>query len=100
MRKVIFSNRASTRLRKLLEYLESNWSVRVKKNFIIKLDKGLNQIKKFPESSQQSEIQKGLHRLIVTKQTILYYRFDSKTIKVITMFDNRMDPKKLNKEIK
>ena len=100
MRKVIFSIRASKRLEKLLEYLESEWSVRVKKNFIIKLDQALNRVKKFSESTQESEIQKGLHRLIVTKQTTLYYRFDSKTIRIITIFDNRMDPEKLKKEFK
>jgi plasmid stabilization system protein ParE len=99
MRKVIFSKRASRRLEKLLEYLESEWSVTVKKNFIFKLDRAINQIKKFPEISKQSEIQKGLHQLIVTKHTTLFYRFDIKTIQIITIFDNRMDPKKLNQEL-
>lgn len=100
MRKVILSKRASNQLEKLLEYLESEWSITVKKNFIIKLNKAINQIQKFPESSQRSEIEKGLHRLTVTEQTTLYYRFDSKTIQIITFFDNRMDPKKLKEDIK
>lgn len=72
----------------------------VKKNFVFKLDKAINQIQIFPEISKQSEIPKGLHELIVTKQTTLYYRFDSKTIKIITMFDSRMDPEKLKDEFK
>ena len=38
--------------------------------------------------------------LVVTKQTSLFYRFDSKTIKVVTIFDNRMNPDKLKKELK
>lgn len=99
MRKVIFSKRAASKLEKLLEYLESEWSVTDKKNFIIKLDKALNQITIFPEITKKSEIQKGLHQLILTRQTTLYYRADSEAIRIITLFDNRMDPKQLKKEI-
>lgn len=99
MRKVIFSKRAASKLEKLLEYLESEWSVKDKKNFITKFDKALNQIILFPEISRKSEIKKGLHQLILTKQTTLYYRVDSEAIRIITLFDNRMDPKKLKNEI-
>ena len=99
MRKVVLSKRASIRLEKLLEFLESEWSISVKKDFIIKLDKALSLIKKFPESPKRSKISKGLHQLIVTKQTSLYYRFDSKSIQIVAIFDNRMNPEKINKEI-
>jgi hypothetical protein len=77
--------------------LNPYWSVKVKKNFIIYLDKGINHIRTFPESSQRSEIGKGIHQFIVKKQTTLYFRFDSKTIQIITIFDNRMDPENLRK---
>ncbi|MBA4410068.1 MAG: type II toxin-antitoxin system RelE/ParE family toxin [Bacteroidota bacterium] len=100
MRKVILSKRASNRLEKLLEYLESEWSYKVKKEFVDKLEKSINLIKKFPEGSQRSEIAKELHQLIVTKQTTLYYRYDSKFIRIVAIFDNRMDPKKIREEIK
>ena len=46
MRKVILSKRASHKLEKLLEYLESEWSLKVKNDFIVKLDKSLLQIQK------------------------------------------------------
>jgi len=100
MRKVIFSKRATNRLDKLLKYLESHWSLTVKNNFIIKMDKAIKQIRIFPESSQKSETEKGLHQFIVTKQTSIFYKFDSKTIQIITIFDNRMDPNKLKEEFK
>ena len=99
MRKLILSKRASIRLEKLFEYLESDWSVTAKEDFIVKLDKAINRVKKFPESSPCSEIKKGLHQLIDTKQTTLYYRFDSKTIHIVAFFDNRMNPDKLKEEI-
>jgi len=98
VRKIILSKRAAKRLEKLLDYLELEWSIKVKNDFIKKLDKSLNQIQKFPESCQQTTFVKGLHKLIVTKQTSLFYRFDSKTITIVTLFDNRMNPDRLKKE--
>jgi plasmid stabilization system protein ParE len=100
MRKVILSKRATNRLKKLLEYLESEWSLKVKKEFISKLDKSLKQIQKYPNSCQQTDFVKGLHMVVVTKQTTVFYRYDSKSINIVTIFDNRMNPKRLRKETK
>lgn len=98
MRKILLSKRASNQLEKLLEYLELEWSPKVKDNFITKLDKSLIQILKFPESCPKTDFVKGLHMFVVTKQTSLFYSFDSKTIKIVTIFDNRMNPDKLKKK--
>ena len=100
MREIILSKLAAQKLEKLLEYLESEWSSKVKNSFIEKLDLIFNQLKAFPEIGQKTPLVKGLHRLVVTKQTTIYYRFDKKQIKIATFFDTRMDPKKLRKEIK
>ena len=99
MRKVIISKRASTRLNLLFEYLEQNWSTKVKNEFIDKLDKSINLITIHPETCEESSLRKGLRKCVVTKQTTLFYKFDSKTIKIVTLFDNRMNPDELKKEI-
>ena len=99
MRRVVLSKRSSNRLGKLLEYLENEWSLKDKNNFLKKLDKSLAQIQKYPEGCIETNSVKGLRMLIVTKQTSLFYKFNSKTIFVITIFDNRMNPTKLKKEI-
>lgn len=98
MRSIILSKRASNKLNKLLEYLDTEWSKKVKIDFIKKLDKALSQIQKHPDSCQKSDAVIGLHMMIVTKQTSLFYRYDSKRITIVTLFDNRMDPSKLKKE--
>jgi len=98
MRKVILSKRASNRLEKLLDYLESEWSLKVKKDFIKKLDKSIKQVQKYPESCQQTDFVKGLHLFVVTKQASFFYRFDSKSITIVAIFDNRMDTVKIKKE--
>ena len=98
MRKIILSKRASYRLKKLLEYLELEWSLKVKNDFVNKLDKSLRRVQKFPDSCPKTDSIKGLHMLVVTKQTSIFYHFDSRTIKIVTIFDNRMNPEKLKKE--
>lgn len=97
MRRVIFSKRAANRLEALLEYLQTEWSAKVKNNFIAKLDKGLNQIQQYPDSCPKTDFVKGLHQLVITKQTSLYYCYDSKQISIVSIFDNRMNPTKRGK---
>lgn len=83
----------------MIEYLEKEWPENVKDEFINKLDKSIDQIRKYPESSEESKIKKSVRKFVVTKQTTIFYSFDSNTIKALTLFDNRMDPEKLSKEI-
>ena len=94
-KKVVFSKRARRKLEKLLVYLESEWSLKVKNEFIEKLDRCVLQISQHPESCPVSGEFPGLYKCVVTKQTTLYYRIEEKEIQVITFFDNRQDPKKL-----
>ena len=100
MRKVVLSKRAAKRLDELIEYLELEWSAKTKMEFVKKLDESIEQIQRFPNSCPQSELEKGLHMLVVSKQTSIFYRFDKEYIKIVTVFDNRMNPNKLKGEIK
>lgn len=99
-RTVKLSKTAEIKLEKLLEYLLNNWSLKVQRNFILKLEENLERIKKHPEGFPISEKQQSLHKCVVTKQTTLYYTFTSKSIYIVTIFDNRQQPGKLDKEIK
>ncbi|MEI8084683.1 MAG: type II toxin-antitoxin system RelE/ParE family toxin [Paludibacter sp.] len=100
MRRVVLSKTAANKLDILLKYLEFEWSEKVKHNFIEKLDNSTEQIRRYPLSCEKSQLKLGLHRCIVTKQTTLYYTFDTKRIYIVTLFDNRMNPKKLKEETK
>jgi plasmid stabilization system protein ParE len=100
MREIILSRTAAIKLENLLNYLEGEWSSRVKQKFIQKLDNSIHLIQNYPLSFEKSEIKIDLYRCVVTKQTTLYYKFDSKKVYIVTVFDNRMNPKKLKKETK
>lgn len=93
--KVVLSPTARRKLDTQLEYLQEEWSVKVKREFIKKLDKSIDQIATHPKSCPESHEFKGLHKCVVTKQTSLFYRIKKEEIEVITLFDNRQDPSKL-----
>ena len=99
-REVRLSKRAMKKLDSLLVYLENEWSTKVKHNFILKLDKSLKQIQKLPDSFPESEKIRGLRKCVVTKQTTVFYRYSDTSIDVITIFDNRQNPKSQKKEMK
>lgn len=98
-RKVKLSKWTERKLENLLEYLENEWSTKVKNDFVIKLDKVIAQIKVNPKAYPQSANQNEIHKCTVTKQTTIYYRYDESTIYIVTLFDNRQDPKRLEKEM-
>lgn len=97
MKKVVLTKRASFRLEELFNYLETKWSEKVKNDFVNKFENAIYQIRKYPEIAPKSNAIPGLHRYIVSKQTSIIYRIDEKSITIVTIFDNRMDPDNLNK---
>ena len=98
-RKVVISKTAERKLEKLFDYLIKEWSIKVKKDFVKKLDSSIEIIKNQPEIFPESKKGKSLRKCVVTKQTTIYYRYNSKRINIVTLFDTRQDPNKLDKEI-
>ena len=98
-RKVVISKTAQKKLDKLFEYLVEEWSVKVKRSFVEKLDSSIEIIKNQPEIFPESKKGKGLKKCVITKHTTLFYRYDSKEINIVAIFDTRQNPNKLDEEI-
>lgn len=98
-RKVDISKTAQKKLDRLIEFLEEEWSEKIKQEFVIKLDNSIRIIKSQPEAFPESNLRKGLRKCVITKQTTLYYRYNSRKIFLVTLFDTRQDPNKINREI-
>jgi len=96
-REIVFSKKAEKSLIDLLEYLELKWSVKVRDKFISKLDKSIYLIQNEPEVFPKSQINKNQYRCVLSKQTTIYYRYNSKEIRVLAFFDTRQNPTKINK---
>ncbi len=99
-RAIRLSRRAMKNLDSLLVYLEEEWSTKVKHDFVQKLDKSLKQIQELPDSFPESDNIRGLRKCVVTKQTTVFYKYSDTTIYVVTIFDNRQNPKSLERETK
>ena len=98
-RKVVLSKTAKKKLDALFVYLIEEWSLQVKDNLVKKIDRCIDIIKEQPEVFPESTVRKGLRKCVVTKQTILFYKTDSKTITIVTIFDTRSNPDKLFKDL-
>ncbi|WPR71989.1 type II toxin-antitoxin system RelE/ParE family toxin [Flavobacterium sp. NG2] len=96
-REVVFSKNAEKRLIDLLDYLEFKWSVKIRDKFIAKLDESISIIQNEPEIFPKSHVNKNQYRCVVSKQTTIYYRYNLKQIKVLSLFDTRQDPNKIDK---
>jgi plasmid stabilization system protein ParE len=98
-REIRLSKRASLKLDKLLIFLEEEWSLKAKKDFLFKLDASLVNIQKLPASFPESKKIPGLRKCVVTRQTSIFYKYSDSTIYIVSLFDNRQNPKSLVKEI-
>ena len=96
-REIIFSKNAEKNLRDLLEYLELKWSIKLRDEFISKLDKSIYLIQNEPDIFPKSQINEKQYRCVLSMQTTIYYKYNSKQIRILTLFDTRQNPTKINK---
>jgi len=99
--RVFLSELAESKLLKLSDFLLENWNIKVRNDFIKKLTIKINQISEQPQSCPQSKEFKGLFKCVVTKQTTFYYRInlEKQEIEIITVFDTRQNPNRLEKDL-
>lgn len=100
IRKVYFSNRAAKKLESIFTYLENNWTKEITNDFILKIEKSKTIVSKYPNSFPESKYINGLHKCVVTKHNTFYYRYNEKEVEIVSIFDNRQDPKKIKKSVK
>ena len=97
MREITISNRAQKNIEILFNHLELKWSEKVKKKFALKLYDTLKIIQISPESFPKSGHNPNYHKCVLSKQTTIYYRHSSKQIRILSLFDTRQNPTKINK---
>ena len=90
-----WSDEALNNLSQIIHYLETNWTEKELKKFFQRLDKVLLLISKNPQLFSLTNKRKKVRRCIFSKQTSIYYKFEDEKIFLVTLFDNRQDPKKL-----
>ncbi len=88
---VSFTDQAAEQLAELVDYLELEWSSKVRDNFLLKLEGAVEVIAAFPFAYPASEAFPEFRRCVVTAQTSLYYQVQQDEIEVVAVIDNRRD---------
>lgn len=91
--KVIWSEEAVSGLNEIILYLERNFSERDVRVFIKKFEKLLDIIISNPKAFPVSLKSKKVRRAIIARLTSVYYTVDEESIKLVSIFDTRKNPK-------
>jgi plasmid stabilization system protein ParE len=89
--KVSISDQAAEQLTTLVNYLEFDWSPKIRDNFLLKIERAVELIAAFPLAFPASESHPEFHRCVITPQTSLYYQIQPDEIVIISILDNRQD---------
>lgn len=93
--KLFWSDSALDDLKGIIEYLEKNWTSKETKNFARKLDKRLELIVLNPRLFPQTSKRKNVRRSVLIRHTVIYYKTEKNSVRIISLFDPRRNPKKL-----
>ena len=83
-------------LQNLSSIIESRWTEKEVRKFSSRLDYVLNHISKRPHLYPESIKFKGIRKAVIIKPVVLYYRVLTNHVELLTLFDTRQNPKKLN----
>ena len=95
MRKIFFSETALKNIQEIKFYLINKWSERVYLQFKSKLETNLDIISRNPELFPKSG--KNIYKCVLIKQITIFYKFNAAEIQVLSLFDTRQNPIKINK---
>ncbi|MDX2003249.1 MAG: type II toxin-antitoxin system RelE/ParE family toxin [Chitinophagales bacterium] len=94
MLKEKWSHEAESKLNEILAHLVANWSEKEALKFLLKTERVVSLILKRP--LLYPLFKQDIRKAVITKQVTLYYKTKGKTLLIVTLFDNRQHPKKLN----
>ena len=97
---VYLSPVAEVKLNLLLEQIAKKWGNETKTNFLASFTKKVNLIADYPKSCPFNKSFGGIYKCVVSKQTSFFYRIIFNEIEILTITDNRQDPKKISQELK
>ncbi len=96
---VIISPQAKEDIESVLNYLRENWDQKVIDNFLLKLETFYIIISINPRVFGYYSKSRNIRNYAITKQQVIYYRNRKNAVEVITLFDSRQSPSKLQKTL-
>ena len=94
--RIIWSDEALLNLKAIIEYLESTWTPREIQKFVQLLEKSLKLVVSNPWSFPQIKHPNKLRKMVISKQVSIFYQITEYQIRIVSIFDNRQNPSKIN----
>ena len=92
-RKIIYTQKVIRDIEQTVNWLEENASLQSAQNLLVDIENLEDRLSKYPESGRPTS-NENIRYLIVQEHKILFYRYNSKSVRVLSLFDTRQDPKK------
>lgn len=96
-REIVITTRAQIEIENIFELLKLRWNEKTKNKFSNKINQIVNLIARNPELFLVSSTNKKIRKAVISKQSTLFYHFNNKHIIVLSLFDTRQNPIKINK---
>ena len=93
--KVFWSDEAVKGLAEIIEYIEHRFSEKDVRKFVRLFEDTIELIRSNPEIFPLSKKSTSIRRSTVAKLTSIFYSIEGEKINIITVFDNRKNPKRL-----
>ena len=90
-----WTERAANDYEKLIEYLIEKWGIEITLDVVHDFERTFSQLEKFPEHYPVFLKKKNIRRCVVSPQTSIFFKADKDVVEILTLFDNRQNPKKL-----
>ena len=94
---VLLTSNAKNDLDFVTLYLFENWSLTVLKNFLALYEAKIRIIAEHPTRYPFIHQASGLRKAVLTKHNIILYREKPEHIEIISLFDTRQDPERVNR---
>ena len=91
---LFWTERALTEYEKLIDYLLEEWGEEITIRVTLEIDQTIGRIKNSPEHFPIFLKGKKIRRCVTSPQTSIFFRFSKDVIIIISLFDNRQNPKK------
>ena len=95
---IIWSEEAENNLEGIINYLLKHWTEKEIKKFSRTVDEKIELISEYPLLYKRSKRLQGTRECIISKHNTLFYIVDKTKLYIVSIWDNRQNPEKLNKK--
>ena len=95
-KKVVLTRIAERNYEDILDYLFNHWDKTVVDNFIVRFEEACAFLAQNPQIYPIINLDKQIRRCVLTKHNSVYFTYNNATITIITIYDTRQNPGKLD----